>query len=116
MNYFEKANDFYNARLYVKAIEMYKKAAVFKENEGASLYNSAVCYIKLNQYNEAIELLKRAITIKKESKYFFNLGYCYAMLNNYKKALVNFNTAWALDNNDSECEKAINLITKKQIR
>lgn len=116
MNYFEKANDLYNAQLYVKAIEMYKKALAVKENEAASLYNSAVCYIKLKKYNDAIVLLMQAVSMKKESKYFFNLGYCYAMINNNKKALINFNTAWALDNSDVECEKAINLIMKKQAK
>ena len=116
MNYFEKANDLYNAHLYVKAIEMYRKSLEIKENEAASLYNSAVCYIKLKKYNDAITLLKNAVSMKKESKYFFNLGYCYAMINNNKKALINFNTAWALDNNDVECEKAINLIMKKQAK
>jgi hypothetical protein len=34
------------------------------------------------------------------------------MLKNNKKALVYFNTAWSLDNNDKDCEKAINLIIK----
>lgn len=116
MNYFEKANDLYNAQLYAKAIEMYKKALEIKENEAASLYNSAVCYIKLKKYNDAIILLKRAVYMRKESRYFFNLGYCYAVLGNNKKALINFNTAWALDNNDVECEKAINLIMKKQAK
>ena len=29
------------------------------------------------------------------------------------KALVNFNMAWALNNDDDDCEKAIKLITSK---
>jgi len=112
MNYFEKANDLYNTQEYKKAISLYQKAAKTKENEAASLYNAAVCFIKLKEYEKAVPLLKSAINQKRESKYFFNLGYCYAMLKDNRKALVYFNTAWSLDNNDIDCEKAINLIIK----
>lgn len=110
MNYFEKANDYYNLKDYKRAISLYQRSIEAKENEAASLYNSAVCFIKLKEYNEAISLLKSAIALKSESKYFFNLGYCYAMLKDNKKALIYFNTAWSLDNDDKDCEKAINLI------
>jgi tetratricopeptide (TPR) repeat protein len=110
MSYFEKANDLYNNKEYEKAIAAYKKAVQFSENTSASLYNIAVCFIKLNNYEKAIPLLKSAIKEKEDSRYFFNLGYCYAMLKDLKKALIYFNTAWALDHEDYECEKAINLI------
>ncbi|KAJ49330.1 tetratricopeptide (TPR) repeat protein [Clostridium tetanomorphum] len=110
MNYFQKANDYYNLKDYKKAISLYQKSIQAKENEAASLYNSAVCFIKLKDYNQAIPLLKEAIYLKRESKYFFNLGYCYAMLKDNRKALIYFNTAWSLDNDDKDCEKAINLI------
>ncbi|WMJ81060.1 tetratricopeptide repeat protein [Clostridium sp. MB40-C1] len=112
MSYFEKANNLYNDKEYKKAIDIYKKAIAIKENETASLYNTAVCFIKLQDYDNAIPLLKEALKSKADSRYFFNLGYCHAMLKNTKKALIYFNTAWALDNNDYECEKAINLIIK----
>lgn len=116
MGYFEKANDLYNKREYEKAIAIYKKAVEFSENTPASLYNIAVCFIKLNSYEKAIPLLKSAIKEKEDSRYFFNLGYCYAMLKNPKKALVYFNTAWALNHEDYECEKAINLIVNSYKR
>ena len=35
------------------------------------------------------------------------------MLNENKKALLNFNLAWAINNNDEDCKKAMNLILKK---
>jgi Putative Zn-dependent protease, contains TPR repeats len=110
MNYFNKANELYNTKDYKKAIELYKKSIEIKENEAAAYYNAAVCFIKLNEFEKAIPLLKNAINIKIDSRYFFNLGYCYAMTNDNKKALVYFNTSWSLDNSDNDCEKAINLI------
>lgn len=112
MEYFNKANDLYNKKDYKEALNLYKKSIEIKENEAASLYNAAVCLIKLKSYEKAISLIKEAIYIKQDSKYFFNLGYCYAMLKNSPKALIYFNTAWSLDNNDSDCEKAIGLLIK----
>lgn len=116
MSYFQEANDLYNTQDYKRAIVMYQKAVENKDNEAASLYNAAVCFIKLKLYERALPLLKSAIVQKRESKYFFNLGYCYAMLKDNKKALVYFNTAWSLDNDDKDCEKAINLIVKNYAR
>lgn len=112
MSYFQEANNLYNTREYKKAITLYQKAAESKDNEAAALYNAAVCFIKLREFNKSVELLKCAINKKSESKYFFNLGYCYTMLKDNRKALIYFNTAWSLDNNDNDCEKAINLIIK----
>lgn len=116
MSYFQKANDYYNIKDYKKAIDMYEKAIKHKDNEASSFYNSAVCFIKLKDYKKAIPLLKSAINLKMESKYFFNLAYCYTMLEDNKKALVYFNTAWTLDNNDNDCEKAINIILKNYLQ
>lgn len=112
MSYFQKANEHYNLQDYKKAISLYQKAIENKENEACSYYNSAVCCIKLKEFLKALDLLKSAILLKQDSKYFFNLAYCYSMLGDNKKALIYFNTAWALNHNDNDCEKAINLIIK----
>lgn len=110
MSYFKDGNKLYNLQQYKKAISMYKKALQKNENKAASFYNTAVCYIKLKNFKKAIPFLRSAISLRKESKYFFNLAYCYAMTNNNKKALNYFNLSWAMDNDDTDCEKAINLI------
>lgn len=116
MDYFQKANELYNTKDYENAINMYQLAARNKDNEASSLYNAAVCHIKLKDYLTAVPLLKSAIHKKTDSKYFFNLAYCYTMLKDYKKAFVYFNTAWSLDNSDSDCEKAVDLILEKIIK
>lgn len=113
MDYFSEANDLYKTKEYKRAIEFYKKAVETKDNEAASLYNAAVCFIKLKEFEKAIPLLKLAIKENSISKYYFNLAYCFAMLKDNRKALVNFNTAWALNNNDEDCSKAINIIINK---
>lgn len=113
MNYFNDGNKSYNSKDYSKAIELYKKSIDAGENQACAYYNAGVCYIKLKNFNSAIEMIKNALSFQKESKYFFNLAYCYAMKEDTNKALIYFNRAWALDATDKDCEKAINLIMSK---
>ena len=89
---------------------MYEISSKVQSNKAVCLYNSAVCFIKLGEYNSAISLLNTAVKIKRQSSYFFNLGYCYAMIKNHKKSLINFNIAWSLNNSDKDCEKAIRIL------
>lgn len=113
MNYFTEGNKLYNSNEYEKAIDYYKKSIENKDNEACSCYNCGVCFIKLKDYNNAIDMIQKALALQKDSKYYFNLGYCYAMKENLNKALLNFNMSWALNNDDGDCEKAINLIISK---
>ena len=113
MNYFNEGNKFYNMQNYEKAIECYKKSASQNANEACSYYNCGVCFIKLKNFDDAIIMLNKAITLKRESKYFFNLGYCYVMKERLNTALRLFNLAWSIDPTDQDCEKAINLIITK---
>lgn len=113
MNYFQKANDYYNSKDYHKAMALYKKSMTINKNEAACLYNTAVCLIKLKNYKDAIPLLKKSLFLKMDSKYLFNLGYCYIMLDDNKKALINFKAAWALNPEDTDCKKAISLIESR---
>ncbi|MGL5153201.1 MAG: tetratricopeptide repeat protein [Clostridium sp.] len=113
MDYFAEGNKFYNACEYSKAIDCYRQAIDSKSNIACSYYNSGVCFIKLKDFYSAISMITEALKLQSESKYYFNLGYCHAMLENTKQALINFNIAWSLNNDDNECEKAIKLITNK---
>lgn len=113
MSNFSKGNELYNTRNYSDAINYYKKALGNDECKCHSYYNAGVCYIKLNQYEKAVEMITKALDLYQDSKYFFNLAYCYSMTNNTSKALRYFNLAWALDNADNDCEKAISLILSK---
>ncbi|MDD7794028.1 tetratricopeptide repeat protein [Clostridium sp. 'White wine YQ'] len=113
MSYFQEANNLYNSKNYLKALDYYEKAIKINENLSCSYYNAGVCAIKMKNYNIAIKYIEKALSYSAESKYFFNLAYSYAMISNSKKALLYFNRAWALDNNDTDCEKAIDLLLKK---
>ncbi|MFW2490030.1 tetratricopeptide repeat protein [Clostridium chromiireducens] len=113
MNYFNEGNKYYNSKDYERAIDCYKKSASQNLNSACSFYNCGVCFIKLKNFDDAILMLNKAISIKRESKYFFNLGYCYVMKECLDTALRHFNLAWSIDPNDKDCEKAINLIISK---
>ena len=113
MNYFNEGNNFYNIQDYERAIDCYKKSASQNINEACAYYNSGVCFIKLKKFDDAIEILNRALSIKRESKYLFNLGYCYVMKECHNKALRLFNLAWSIDPTDKDCENAINIIISK---
>ncbi|SHE82296.1 tetratricopeptide repeat protein [Clostridium fallax] len=112
MSYFLEGNSLYINKNYEKALSFYKKAIEHKENEPHALYNSAVCYIKLKEYDKAIKMIENTLLLNLDSKYFFNLAYCYSMKDDNKKALRYFNIAWAMNNEDKDCKKAIDLIIK----
>lgn len=113
MDYFSEGNKYYNFKDFKRAIELYNASIKNNQNLTCSYYNAGVCYIKLKDFDSAISMIEKAISIQKESKYFFNLAYCHAMKEEVKKALIYFNIAWSLDNSDTDCEKAIKLIMEK---
>ncbi|WP_297419358.1 tetratricopeptide repeat protein [Clostridium sp.] len=116
--HFEKANELYNNENYAEALKWYNKAIEFdaKGNTASLLYNSGVCCMKLNRHNKAIPYFQQALRICKDSKYYYNIGYSYYCIGETSKALLNFNTAWALNNEDDECKKAINLILREKFK
>lgn len=113
MNHFNEGNKFYTEKQFHKAINSYKLSIDSNENVPCSYYNIGVCYIKLKDFDCAIEMIKKSLSLQKESKYYFNLAYCYAMKQETNKALLYFNLAWSLDSSDSDCEKAIKLLLSK---
>ena len=110
MEFWNKANEYYENNKYQKAIKFFKKSVCYEKliDKALAYYNIGVCYIKLKQYDKAIDSLKSAIEIESNSSSYFNLGYCYVQQNNFRQALINFNIAWTLNNDDVDCEKAIN--------
>ncbi len=112
MEYFKKANECYNKKQYEEAICIYNKAFKQGDNIISSIHNIALCYIKLEQYNKAIPLLRVVVAKKPRGEYFFNLACAYLMVKDLKKALAYFNTAWTLSPYISECEIMIKYILK----
>lgn len=70
MNYFNEGNKFYNGKDYEKAIDCYMKAIIQNINIACSYYNIGVCFIKLKKFDDAIDMLKKAISFKKKVSTF----------------------------------------------
>lgn len=122
----EYANKLYDNKKYKEAIIFYKRNIEYLLNENIenyykdnntnlnkNYYNIGVCYIKLKDYNKALENFKLALNYYKDTKYYFNIGYVYAMKENIKKAYIYFNLAWSLKHDDDDCEKALKMLENK---
>lgn len=111
-SFFKEANEKYSAKEYEEAIKLYEKSIENKFNEANSWFNMSVCFLKLGEYEKSKTSVKKALKLRLDAKYLFNLAYCYMKENDYKNALLYFNYSWALNNDDLECEKAINSLLK----
>lgn len=122
----EYANKLYKNKKYKEAIIFYKRNIKYLLNKNIDYYyknnntnlnqdyyNIGVCYIKLEDYDKALENFKLALNYYRDSKYYFNIGYVYAMKENMKKAYIYFNLAWSLNHNDNDCEKALKMLKNK---
>ena len=119
----EYANKLYNNKKYKEAIIFYKRNIEYLLNENIEhyyknnntnlnqdYYNIGVCYIKLKDYDKALENFKLALNYYKDTRYYFNIGYIYAMKENLKKAYIYFNLAWSLNHNDNDCKDVLKKI------
>lgn len=111
MSYLQEANRYYQNKQYEKALKYYH-LDYNETGDTRNLYNIGVCYIKLKTYEDAIGFLKMAIKddFINSQKAFYNLGFCYAMLKDNKKALIYFKSALALDNDDSDSKKSVDML------
>ena len=85
--------------LSLDALEIFKENIPKKEN---LFYESGLCLLDLEKYNEAIEYFDKAINLSKKNSFlsecYFNKGLCFSKLNNKTNALMNFDKA--LEYND----------------
>lgn len=111
---FEEANILCNNKEYTKAIDIYKKCIDNDEQTERAYYNLGTCYIKTKEYNKAVDAFRAVLKINDVyANAYYNLGCAYSRIDDYKKAYRCFNIAWSLNNEDKECEKAINLLESK---
>lgn len=114
MGLFNEANILCNNKEYTKAIAIYKQCIDNDEQTEKAYYNLGTCYIKMKEYNKAIDTFRTVLKINDTYvNAYYNLGYAYSRIDDCKKAYRCFNIAWSLNNEDQECEKAINLLSSK---
>lgn len=100
---------------YKEAIGAFEKVLVGASVKDPSLiYNNlAICYQKIGKPYKAIELLRKAIELKKDNKSaFFNLGLIYQEMKNDEEALKAFEASERLspDNADVHIKMGLSLI------
>lgn len=112
MSDFEKANQHYNNQEYETAISMYKKCIENDTAKTSSMYNMAICYIKLKQYSIAKEYLMTLLNVVDNYKVMFNIAVCYSKLGYHKKAYIYLKSASAAKCDDVDIINGINKLEK----
>ncbi|MCB1193555.1 MAG: tetratricopeptide repeat protein [Leptospiraceae bacterium] len=102
MAYGRLANVFFYRGQYEKALESINNSIQILPNNPATLYNKAVIEIKLGKKNEAINTLKRVISVHENSKKaWYNLGVLLLEQKNYKESLKAFKNSESIIEVDS---------------
>ena len=102
---------------YKHAIPLFLKALDDTDNleyVECTIYNVAVSFMNLEDYTQAISFL--TMYLKRwtgDSMLYFNLAYCYTCIGHNKKALLNYNAAWVINDNDNKCESVIDFLLYK---
>lgn len=109
--HFEIGNELYKKQEYVKAIKKFEEVELESQYYIKALYNKGVCLTKLKHYEKGIEALKGVVKRNDiHQKSIYNIGFCYKKLGEVKKALIYFKSALALNNDDIDSKKAVELI------
>ena len=101
---------FYYAYLgnYKKSIAYYDTCLAIDYTYIDAYKEKAVCLYELAKYNEAIETLQKAVSLKSTyDEAFFWLGRCYQKLNMPKEAQANYEMALQIDPDYAEAKDAL---------
>ena len=81
-----------------------------------SYREKAIALYDLGRYEEAIEVLKRAVTIQNNfDEGYYWLGKCYEKLGRQKDAIESYQTALLYDKNFIEAKEALDKIQNKGV-
>ena len=108
---------FYSKKKYEEAMVYFKKYLEEHEEANIALYNIGVCHIRLNNYDEAIDIFNQVLNKKSASSItiansLFNIGYSYISLKEIGKAYQYIARSWSINPFDEECRKSLLLIEK----
>lgn len=86
--YFKKGNDFFKAKKYDKAIEMYGKAYEINKEHLGAVYNLALCYQEKGRLKEAAGYFEKAIELDTTyTQARIGLGIVYTRQGRYEDAI-----------------------------
>jgi tetratricopeptide (TPR) repeat protein/tRNA A-37 threonylcarbamoyl transferase component Bud32 len=95
------AGGFYAGRArYSDAEGMFRKAVDLAPGNQRALYNLGAMYLLEGRYQEAIDALQHSIELRPTTSAYSNLGTAYFYLHHYPDAIVAYDKARALDQQD----------------
>ena len=104
MNQFlNKAIELYKAGKFEKAKKIYKKELIKDPQNFETINLLAIIYLQEKSYENAIDLINKAITINSHHHALYNnLGVVYKEIGNYELAIKNFKKAIEINSNYAE--------------
>src|SRR5574338_521794 len=97
--WFDKGTSLKKDQKYTDAVAAFKKAVTLQASYGEAWHQLGWCYNELEQYNDALDALKKEEmnNPKDKASTNFEMGYAYEGLKKYDEALSRFNSAISLD-------------------
>ena len=102
MSLYDTAERLYIEERYEEAIEYFKQLLDDEEDKTSSLNYLGCCYINLERYDEALEVLDEVLQLTLWERPLFNKGRVYLKLGNYSEALAYFNRAIMINPEESD--------------
>ncbi|UAY52907.1 tetratricopeptide repeat protein [Ferruginibacter albus] len=98
----------------LKAIDYFDQCIALHYNDMPSYREKAICLYDLKKYNDALQVLKQAVTIDVgfDEAYYW-MGRCDEKLDNKNDAIKNYQMALQLDKNFVEAQDALDSINSK---
>ncbi|MGH2563751.1 MAG: tetratricopeptide repeat protein [Ginsengibacter sp.] len=82
-----------------------------------SYREKAIALYDLGKYKEALEVLKRAVTVQNNfDEGYYWMGKCYEKLGNKEDAIQSYQTALLYDNNFSEAREALDKLQNEKVK
>ncbi|MCF6147391.1 MAG: tetratricopeptide repeat protein [Candidatus Kuenenia sp.] len=111
--FLKKAEDYFQQKVYDKAIYSYKKTIEINPSFPDAYFNLAIVYTKTNQIEDAIETLERVIHLcPSDASVYNNLGVLYFKKKGYLDAKTYFEIALLLNDTYKEADENIEKVGK----
>jgi len=99
----------------LKAIGAFDECLKMNYNDMLSYREKAICLFDLEKYNDALQVLQKAVMIKSDfDEAYYWMGRCYEKLGKKDEAINNYQNALQLDSSYDEAKDALNRLGVKQ--
>lgn len=118
MSYYNRGSLYSNIGEYEKALKDLSEAIRIDSSYASAYNNRGLVYDRMGEHDKAIIDFGYAIELEESPIAYFNRANTYVEIKEYEKALANYNTALALDPEDSanlqdEIKKTIDFLQEK---